>query len=573
MEFDLISFTLAPNVEQLNRCRKDDLIKIANPCHRMSLKKAIKKYLHDELVLQQILPDETVERGAEASAASLVMADEKPLSAPLSSAEPRMLPSSAQAQPNAAVTASDPMLAIKLKELELEVKRAETESKRLRVKELELEIERERLQRDRGLFQQVGVSPIRSPTSPSFAQLPSGPALASSSPAAAVTDPVSLPAFDVSKHINLVPPFREAEVDSYFTAFERVAATLQWPKEMWALLLQCKLIGKAQEVCSALPVEQSLVYDVVKQTVLRAYELVPEAYRQKFRAHKKTDRQTFVEFAREKRTLFDKWCASNKTTTFEQLKEQVLLEDFKSSVSENLVIHLNEQKVVSLSLAAVMADEFVLTHRTVFSPVVKGADRAAVQGPEMQVRGWINNTAKPGRGAGFSNRRIPQNRSGDGRVCFFCLDANHLKADCEAWKKKNVSVKPKSVGFIRAATEETDLNSDQRGFEPFMLSGWVSHDAESVPKPITILRDTGSVQSLMLRSTLNLLSDSYTGSDVILRGVGSGCVTVPLHMIYLQTELVTGNVCVGVCSDLPVEGVQFILGNDLAGGKMCNLCD
>lgn len=165
------------------------------------------------------------------------------------------------------VPSSDPVLAVKLKELELEVKREETEGKRLRLKELELELKREHFRRDRGLSQPTVVSPVDSPTSPSFALLPNAPMPTSSSPAAAVTDSVSALVFDASKHINLVPPFMEAEVDCYFTAFERVAATLQWPKEMWALLLQ--LIGQAQEVCSALPVEQRLVYDVVKQTVLR----------------------------------------------------------------------------------------------------------------------------------------------------------------------------------------------------------------------------------------------------------------------------------------------------------------
>lgn len=63
--------------------------------------------------------------------------------------------------------------------------------------------------------------------------------------------------FDVSRHIALVPPFREAEVDSYFSAFERIAPTLNWPKDVWSLLLQCKLMGKAQEVCAALSVEQN----------------------------------------------------------------------------------------------------------------------------------------------------------------------------------------------------------------------------------------------------------------------------------------------------------------------------
>ncbi|XP_076831223.1 uncharacterized protein LOC143476767 [Brachyhypopomus gauderio] len=67
-----------------------------------------------------------------------------------------------------------------------------------------------------------------------------------------------------------VRALEESEVDSYFTAFERVAATLHWPKDMWSLLLQCKLVGKVQEVCSSLTIEQSLDYDRVKAAVLRA---------------------------------------------------------------------------------------------------------------------------------------------------------------------------------------------------------------------------------------------------------------------------------------------------------------
>jgi len=39
-------------------------------------------------------------------------------------------------------------------------------------------------------------------------------------------------------------------------------------------------VGKAQEVCNTLTLEQRLDYDVVKAT----YEQVPEAYRQKFRS-------------------------------------------------------------------------------------------------------------------------------------------------------------------------------------------------------------------------------------------------------------------------------------------------
>lgn len=47
---------------------------------------------------------------------------------------------------------------------------------------------------------------------------------------------------------------------------------------MWVVLLQCKLMGKAQEVVSSLSNEVSMIYGVLKESILYAYELVPEAY-------------------------------------------------------------------------------------------------------------------------------------------------------------------------------------------------------------------------------------------------------------------------------------------------------
>ena len=51
----------------------------------------------------------------------------------------------------------------------------------------------------------------------------------------------------------------------------------------WTLLLQSVLIGKAREIYTQLSVEHSSNYDNVKELILKGYELVPEAYRQKFR--------------------------------------------------------------------------------------------------------------------------------------------------------------------------------------------------------------------------------------------------------------------------------------------------
>ena len=88
--------------------------------------------------------------------------------------------------------------------------------------------------------------------------------------------------FDLGKNVLLVPCFNESEVDKYFQHFERVAQNLKWPTGQWPLLLQSVLKGKAQEAYTALAVSECVDYNYVKNAILKAYELVPEAYRQKF---------------------------------------------------------------------------------------------------------------------------------------------------------------------------------------------------------------------------------------------------------------------------------------------------
>ena len=41
------------------------------------------------------------------------------------------------------------------------------------------------------------------------------------------------------------------------------------------LLLQGVLVGKVREIYSAMSIEQSSQYEIVKKTILKAYELVP----------------------------------------------------------------------------------------------------------------------------------------------------------------------------------------------------------------------------------------------------------------------------------------------------------
>ncbi|XP_072881824.1 uncharacterized protein [Hemitrygon akajei] len=176
--------------------------------------------------------------------------------------------------------------------------------------------------------------------------------------------------FNVSRELRLVPPFEETDVDSYFLLFEKVAVNQKWPKEQWVALLQSVLKGKAQRAYAALSMEEEEAenYDKVKEAILRTYELVPEAYRQKFRNLKKGWNQMNTEFAYEKGVLLDRWCtAETVEEDFWRLRELILIEEFKGCVSEDIRMYLNEKPNKSISEFARFADEYALTHKTKFS--------------------------------------------------------------------------------------------------------------------------------------------------------------------------------------------------------------
>lgn len=63
------------------------------------------------------------------------------------------------------------------------------------------------------------------------------------------------------------------------------------------------MVGRAQEGYSTLTTEQSADYEIVKSAIFHAYEFAPEAYCQKLRNHSKSEKCTYLEFAKEKESV------------------------------------------------------------------------------------------------------------------------------------------------------------------------------------------------------------------------------------------------------------------------------
>ena len=165
------------------------------------------------------------------------------------------------------------------------------------------------------------------------------------------------------EYLKLVPLFDERNVEQFFQCFERVAHDVGWEEEHWSFLVQTKLTGKAQRIYASLSDTEVRDYDMLKKAILRAYELVPEAYRQRFRNWRKGNAQSHVEFAKDQEIHFDKWCRAEKVESFEDLRELVLLEQFKSCVSVEIRTFLDERSPSNLAEAAKVADQYELTHK------------------------------------------------------------------------------------------------------------------------------------------------------------------------------------------------------------------
>jgi len=78
---------------------------------------------------------------------------------------------------------------------------------------------------------------------------------------------------------------RSDDMDSFLHRFEVYADSQRWSKGQWAVLyLSALLKGKALEVYSRLPVKDAYDYEILKDALLKRFNLAEEGFKQKFKS-------------------------------------------------------------------------------------------------------------------------------------------------------------------------------------------------------------------------------------------------------------------------------------------------
>jgi len=146
-------------------------------------------------------------------------------------------------------------------------------------------------------------------------------------------------------------------------------------------------------------------------------------------------------------------------------------------------------------------------------------------------------------------------------------------AECQALERKNQK-QPKSDLLVKQVFTNVRTNQlNDHVAKSTLLSYLQDQLGQPDDTPITILRDTGATQRLLLENVLPFSEKSFTGDSVLIQGIGLGTMQVPLHQVQLSSDIVSGPIVVGLRPSLPVRGVSLILGNDVAGCRVeVNLC-
>ncbi|XP_039522080.1 uncharacterized protein LOC120478215 [Pimephales promelas] len=248
---------------------------------------------------------------------------------------------------------------------------------------------------------------------------------------------------------------------------------------------------------------------------------------------------------------FDCWCSAAGVDSFEKLRELVILEQFKDSVSECIATYISERGVKSIGEAAALADDYFLIH----------SSRGGAGPHEARAsRQFVDRSGV----------------SGDSeKICNYCHKRGHWKNDCYALKSRPQQAFPKAnpaMCAVSVAGQEvggvTEGNLELKSYLPFITEGFVSLKGSKEQVRIKILRDTGAFDSFIVAATLPFSNDTFVGSSIPVVGMGLNVLNVPQHKMMLHCNLFQGEVSVGVRPALPVDGVAMILGNDIAGDKV-----
>ena len=197
---------------------------------------------------------------------------------------------------------------------------------------------------------------------------------------------------------------------------------------------------------------------------------------------------------------------------------------------------------------AALADEYILTNRK--------TKEKTFTGNRVKFKAELSPERRPKK----ENRRTFQSSSRR-VVCYKCGKAGQIAIRCQLGKgPERNRTQPRKPQVAVTTTR------GNKSYRPWTKKGMIS-GPHGGPVEVSILRDTGASQSLLLRNKLPKGVIEATRETVMIEGIGGKRVKILLCKITLKSQWKNGPIQVGVVDKLPMKGISLILGNEVKTKK------
>ena len=236
-------------------------------------------------------------------------------------------------------------------------------------------------------------------------------------------------------------------MDSYLERFERFALSQKWESKNWALCLSALLRGRALDVYSMMPKDDVNNYELLKDALLKRYQLTADGFKKRFRTAKPETGETPTQFLTRIGNYLERWIDLAKADkTYQGLRNLIIEEQYLKTCPKEMAMHLKEGKPKTIKELGEIAENYIEAHA---SDIVFGIDP--------------------------KSHKI---RSFQTKTCHNCGGTGHFKNQCPKLPPSTQSSPPKIPKASQPSFQKQALNQKQQ----YGKTPWQTHQQKAPPR-------------------------------------------------------------------------------------------
>ncbi|XP_069071933.1 uncharacterized protein [Pleurodeles waltl] len=278
---------------------------------------------------------------------------------------------------------------------------------------------------------------------------------------------------------SVLQKYQEGEdPDSFFTNFERVASSAQWPEDKWGQYIAPLLTGTLQSAYQAANPGGTTPYSEIKKSVLERVGHDTEYYRTRFRKIKWGPNEDPRTYYYRVKDLGLKWLGPLGTDREDVIKI-IVLEQYLDSLPSSTRNWIRQHPKIDTETAVDLACAY---HRSgdVKHQSIRPVGKPPITPPQFPPRRTMEEPG-PSRSTERSPMQQPQ--------CFSCGEWGHIARGCP---KRHEGVEPMEIGVTRGRV--LCLGKSDVSFK---------HSLRINGLPVMALIDSGCSQSVIRRSIIH----------------------------------------------------------------------